>query len=84
MFKKAAEGSTARLMQLCTGYFLFYVATGLLVKLFTASSPEASPRMDDIAFLAYNTLGANLTCLIPAVALGWWRMESIRPRRLGR
>ncbi|HQL47808.1 MAG TPA: hypothetical protein PLC09_03980 [Holophaga sp.] len=84
MFKKAAEGSTARLMQLCTGYFLFYVATGLLVKLFTASSPEASPRMDDIAFLAYNTLGANLTCLIPAVALGWWRLESIRPLRLGR
>lgn len=84
MFKKAAEGSTARLMQLCVGYFVFYVATGLLVKFFTAPGADGTAPMDDIAFLAYNTLGANLTCLIPAVVLGWWRLESIRPLRLGR
>ncbi|NWJ40245.1 MAG: hypothetical protein HXX12_04655 [Geothrix sp.] len=38
--------------------------------------------MNDIAFLGYNTLGATLTCLVPAVALGWWRLASIRPVRI--
>jgi hypothetical protein len=78
---KTAEGSTERLLQLCTGYFLFYVVTGLVVKAFTG--PSSAAPMNDIGFLAYNTLGANLTCLIPAVALGWWRLKSIRPVRVG-
>ncbi len=84
MFGKTPEGSTGRLIQLCAGYFLFYVATGLIVKVFTGGVNGASPRMNDIAFLTYNTLGANLTCLIPAVVLGWWRLKSIRPIRVGR
>ncbi|MDP2877295.1 MAG: hypothetical protein Q8O00_14005 [Holophaga sp.] len=84
MFGKTSEGSTARLVQLCAGYFLFYVATGLIVKVFTGSVNGAPPRMNDMAFLAYNTFGANLTCLLPAVILGWWRMKSIRPIRIGR
>ena len=83
MFGKTSEGSTGRLVQLCAGYFLFYVATGLIVKFFTGSVNGAPPRMNDIAFLTYNTFGANLTCLIPAVVLGWWRMKSIRPIRVG-
>jgi hypothetical protein len=70
-------------VQLCAGYFLFYVATGLIVKYFTGSVNGAAPRMNDMAFLAYNTLGANLTCLIPVLVLGWWRMKSIRPIRVG-
>ncbi|MFZ1614356.1 MAG: hypothetical protein WAT51_09315 [Holophaga sp.] len=84
MFGKTSEGSTGRLIQLCTGYFLFYVATGLIVKFFTGSVNTGAPRMNDIAFLTYNTLGANLTCLLPALVLGWWRMKSIRPLRVGR
>ncbi len=84
MFWKTSEGSTGRLVQLCAGYFLFYVATGLIVKFFTGSVNGLPARMSDISFLAYNTLGANLTCLIPAVALGWWRLKSIRPLRVGR
>jgi len=84
VFGKTPEGSTGRLIQLCAGYFLFYVATGLIVKVFTGGVNGASPRMNDIAFLTYNTLGANLTCLIPAVVLGWWRLKSIRPIRVGR
>ncbi|BDU77153.1 hypothetical protein [Mesoterricola sediminis] len=82
---KTAEGSTERLLQLCTGYFLLYIVTGLVVKAFTGSpvTPLGTPRMNDIAFLGYNTLGANLTCLIPAVVLGWWRMKSVRPIRVG-
>ncbi len=78
---KTTEGSTGRLLQLCGGYFFFYVITGLVVKAFTGTpqTPLGTPRMNDIAFLGYNTLGATLTCLIPAVALGWWRLKSIRP-----
>lgn len=83
MFGKTSEGSTGRLVQLCAGYFLFYVATGLIVKFFTGSANGAAPRMGDMAFLAYNTLGANLTCLIPVLVLGWWRMKSIRPIQAG-
>ena len=82
---KTTEGSTERLLQLCGGYFFLYVITGLVVKAFTGSpqTPVGTPRMNDIAFLGYNTLGANLTCLIPAVVLGWWRLKSIRPVRVG-
>ena len=81
---KTTEGSTERLLQLCTGYYLLYVVTGLVVKAFTGAPTTilGTPRMNDIAFLGYNTLGANLTCLIPAVVLGWWRLKSIRPVRL--
>ncbi len=83
MFGKTTEGSSGRLGQLCVGYFVFYVATGHLVKYFTGSVNGAAPRMNDMAFLAYNTFGANLTCLLPVVALGWWQMKSIRPLRVG-
>lgn len=83
MFGKTSEGSTGRLVQLCAGYFLFYVATGLIVKFFTGSVNGAAPRMNDMEFLAYNTFGANLTCLIPVLVLGWWRMKSIRPIQVG-
>jgi hypothetical protein len=76
---KSSEGSTARLVQFCTGYFLFYVVTGLVVKAFTAPAPGGTQPMNDIAFLSYNTLGANLTCLIPALVLGWFRLQSARP-----
>jgi hypothetical protein len=81
---KTTEGSTERLLQLCTGYYLLYVVTGIVVKAFTGSAhtPMGTPPMNDIAFLGYNTLGANLTCLIPAVVLGWWRMKSVRPVRV--
>lgn len=84
MFGKTSEGSTGRLIQLCAGYFLFYVATGLIVKFFTGGVNGHPVKMNDIAFLAYNTFGANLTCLIPAVILGWWRLKSIRPIQVGR
>lgn len=82
---KTEEGSTTRLVQLCAGYFLFYVLTGLFAKLFTEPVHGRPAAMGAIAFLAYNTLGANLVCFIPAVCLGWWRLRSVRPlRMLGR
>jgi hypothetical protein len=78
---KTTEGSTERLLQLCTGYYLLYVVTGLVVKAFTGAphTPLGTPPMNAIAFLSYNTLGANLTCLLPVLALGWWRLRTIRP-----
>lgn len=83
MFGKTSEGSTGRLVQLCGSYFLFYVATGLIVNYFTGSVEGTASRMSDMAFLTYNTLGANLICLVPVLVLGWWRMKSIRPIRVG-
>jgi hypothetical protein len=81
---KTPEGSTGRLLQLCTGYYLVYILTGLIVKAFTAApqTPLGTPPMNPIAFLGYNTLGANLTCLIPVLVLGWFRIRTNRPVKL--
>jgi hypothetical protein len=81
---KTTEGSTGRLVQLCGGYFFFYVLTGIVVKYYTGMGHHGLPPMNDIAFLAYNTLGANLTCLIPAVVLGWYHLQSVRRIHIGR
>jgi hypothetical protein len=77
---RTTEGSTGRLLQLCGGYYLAYIVTGLVVKAFTAApqTPLGTPPMNPIAFLGYNTLGANLTCLLPVLALGWFRIRSTR------
>ena len=82
---KTTEGSTGRLLQLCTGYYLTYIVTGLVVKAFTAAphTPLGTPPMNTIAFLGYNTLGANLTCLIPVLLLGWFRLRSTRLMKVG-
>ena len=64
---RAAEGSTARLIQLCVGYFGFYVVTGVTVKYFRGAG------LGEMEFLAYSTLGGALLCLVVAVAFGWWR-----------
>lgn len=65
----AKPGSTARLLQLCAGYFLSYVLTGILVKWFTGGLHE--PRMSDIAYLVNNTAGGNILALTAVLALGW-------------
>ena len=81
---KTTEGSTGRLLQLCAGYFLVYIVTGLAVKAFTAvpQPPLGTPAMHAVAFLGYNTLGANLTCLLPVLVLGWFRLRSARPMQM--
>jgi hypothetical protein len=67
---KSKPGSTSRLLELCAGYFLSYVVTGVLVKFFTGNL-NGTPRMTDIAYLANNTVGGNLLCLVAVFALGW-------------
>lgn len=84
MYGKTKDGSTGRLVQLCLGYFAFYIATGIFAKLFTGSVHGQPQRMNDIAFLAYNTLGANLTCLLPVLLLGWCRLPMGKLVRVGR
>lgn len=77
---KTSPGSTGRLLQLCGGYFSFYVLTGIFAKVFTGGP---SPRMPEMAFLFNNTLGSSLLALGVAVLLGWWRFHSNRPVKWG-
>ena len=60
---KTAAGSTGRLLQLCFGYFFFYVLTGIVVKVFTGGLGR--PAMPEIAYLVNNTLGGTALALPP-------------------
>jgi hypothetical protein len=75
---KTVEGSTGRLIQLCVGYFVFYVVTGVSVKYFTGRPELGYPGMKDIEYLVYSTIGGNLIALSVAVFLRWYRIKSNR------
>lgn len=77
---RAAAGSTAALLQLCAGYFLSYVATGVLVKYFLN---VRDPKLSDMAFLVNNTLGSSVFVFVLIFALGWIRLKSNRTVRVG-
>ena len=79
---KTTEGSTGRLIQLCLGYFFFYVITGVTVKYFLAHGP-GFPGMKGVEFLVYSTTGGTSLALFVVLAWRWYHMESIRPARLG-
>jgi hypothetical protein len=65
---KSEEGSTGRLIQLCVGYFTFYVLTGVAVKYFTDTA-----AMEDLEFLVYSTIGGSVICLGVVLLKGWYR-----------
>src|SRR6266849_730498 len=73
---KTTEGSTGRLIQLCIGYFTFYVITGVTVKYFTGPAQLGFPGMKEIEFLVYSTIGGNFICLAVALVLRWYRLQS--------
>src|ERR1041385_1693809 len=73
---KTTEGSTGRLVHLCTGYFLFYVVTGVAVKYFTGRPELGYPGMKDVEYLAFNTIGGSLICLGVVFALRWYKLPS--------
>ena len=75
---KTTEGSTGRLIQLCIGYFTFYVITGVTVKYFTGHPEFGFPGMKEIEFLVYSTIGGNLICLAVVLALRWYKLQSNR------
>ncbi len=73
---KTEEGSTGRLIQLCIGYFIFYVITGISVKYFLGSSSQGFPGMQDMQYLVYSTVGGNLFALTIVLILRWYRLHS--------
>lgn len=70
---KTTEGSTGRLIQLCVGYFVCYVVTGVTAKWFLRIGGLAG-----MEFTTYSTIGSFLVTLGVAIGLGWWRLESAR------
>lgn len=70
---KTTEGSTGRLIQLCLGYFFFYVIFGVAAKCFTGGAAIVRPAMTDMEFLVWTTLGGSLICLLVIFAGGWYR-----------
>lgn len=75
---KTTEGSTARLIQLCIGYFVFYIITGVSVKYFTGRPDLGFPGMRQIEYLVYSTLGGSLIALSVSLILRWYRLKSNR------
>lgn len=74
---KSSEGSTQRLVELCTGYFIFYVITGIAVKYFQGNPELGFPGMNDFEYLAYSTLGANATCFAVVLVKRWFHLHSV-------
>lgn len=75
---KTEEGSTGRLIQLCIGYFIFYVITGISVKYFLGSPAQGFPGMKDMQYLVYSTVGGNLFALAIVLMLRWYKFQSNR------
>ncbi len=73
---KTEDGSTARLIQLCLGYFIFYVITGVSVKYFLGSVKQGMPGMHDMQYLVYSTVGGNLFALAIVLILRWYKFQS--------
>jgi hypothetical protein len=80
---KTQEGSTGRLIQLCIGYFLFYVVTGVAVKYFLRSEELGFPGMSGVEYLVHSTFGSAGVVLIVVLVRRWFRIDSINPVRLG-
>lgn len=76
MLFKSEEGSTRQLIEFCTGYFVLYTITGITVKYFMGSPESGFPGMNDIQYLAYNTLGGNLLALGIVLAFKWYKIQS--------
>lgn len=78
MFKKSSEGSTSQLLQLCFGYFVFYVLTGLSVKYFQGPASAGFPGLNGMQYLFYSTSGGAIVCMAVAIGAGWLRLKSNR------
>ncbi len=82
---KTEQGSTGRLLQLCLGSFLAYIATGVLVTYFLSPADQGYPGLTGVQYLVYNTAGSSLFVLIIALANRWTKLDSVRPAKfLGR
>jgi hypothetical protein len=77
------EGSTGKLLELCIGYFLFYVVTGVAVKYFTGNATVGLPGMNETEYLVFNTIGGNLLCLAVVLLFGWYHLASVKRIQAG-
>lgn len=73
---KTEEGSTGRLIQLCMGYFFFYVIFGVAAKCFTGRAAIVVPAMTDMEFLIWSSFGGSLICLLVVFAGGWYKSDA--------
>ena len=71
---KSSEGSTKELIQLCFFYFFFYVITGVVVKYFQFY--PGGPKLGNITYTTYSTLGGALVPLIVIFACKWYKFKS--------
>ncbi len=74
---KTTVGSTGRLLQLCVGYYVFYVLTGIFAKIFTGM-PNSSLYRQEITYLTNNTLGGTAFALLVVFVLRWVHLKSNR------
>ncbi len=61
------------LLQLCLGYFFFYVLTGISVKYFTGKAELGFLGLNDVEYLLYSTTVASLLCVFVVLWQGWHR-----------
>ncbi len=80
MTSNKSAGTTGQLIQLCAGYFSFYVMTGVLVKYFTG---VRHPSMTEMAYLFNNTMGGSAFALAVVILLGWFHLKSNRRVKWG-
>ena len=77
--KKPGFGTSSQLVQLCAGYFVSYVLTGVLVKYFTVLR---APKMGEFTYLFNNTAASSLLCVVAVLALGWVGRLALNSNRL--
>lgn len=75
---KSAVGSTRRLVELSTAYFIFYVITGVAVKYFQGKPELGMPGFSPVEFLMYSTIGSQILCLGVVFIGRWYRFEADR------
>jgi hypothetical protein len=77
--RKIESGSTAQLLLLCLGYFVFYVAYSMFLKYFTEIR---DPRRAQFVYLFNNTLGSSVLCVAIVLVLGWIGLLAATSNRL--
>lgn len=71
------SASTSKLIELCIGYFVFYVITGVAVKFFL-SAKDGFPGLDGMEYLVYNTAGGVIIATGVVLILKWYHLDSIK------
>ncbi len=67
------------LFHLSLGYFLSYIATGILIKLFTGRAAEGFLGLNSIEYLVYSTVFSSLFCVVVVLIRGWHRRARLSP-----